>query len=311
MQDPLARMARAGLDVEKDVALQYVTAFLALATLVIGGAAAMEVGVVFGKIALGGTVGLVAAHALARHGQCRPAAGMLMLSLLAMPTAAAFAFESWWVLPMAAVPAYPAVAVLACCPRGGVAVGVVTAALLGGMAVVFPHPMVLSGVEVPILPGVVTALGWTVAMTLVPALVLMQRESIDEVARALANIPDFTAIVDPKTRRVLWTNQRALDMLGHQDMVGMPLEAFTRPDSAGDDLLRQIERGRFRATFTRADGSTLRADVHISVLSRASGPLHVAVARDVGDLEHQLVLSERRASVGQLSGGLVHDFNNC
>ncbi|MCP4916498.1 MAG: response regulator [Proteobacteria bacterium] len=311
MITPLAKMARQGLAVPRHVGLQFVTVFLGVATLLIGGVAAAVLGPVFGAIALSGVVGLVVSHLLARRELIRPSAGALMLALLAMPCMGAVIFGSFWVLPLAAVPAYPAVASIACCPRGGYAMGAVTALLLAVYAVIYPDPMVLSGVEVPVLAGVTTALCWTAVMTVAPAHALLTRESIDQTAKALGNIPDFTVIVDPATEEVVWANVAAHQELGHDELVGMKRDVFARWDIREPDALRRaIAEGVLLGTHTRADGSEYRAQVHISELMVGARRLHVACARDISDIEQSMMQSERRLVAAQLSTGLVHDFNN-
>ncbi len=75
----------------------------------------------------------------------------------------------------------------------------------------------------------------------------------------------------------------------------------------------EVWRGRF--TNRRKDGSLYEEETTISAVRNAAGkPInYVAVRRDVTrevQLEHQFRQAQKMESIGQLAGGVAHDFNN-
>jgi PAS domain S-box-containing protein len=107
------------------------------------------------------------------------------------------------------------------------------------------------------------------------------------------------------------------------EALGQPLAHFFEPGEAASgaaagahaaaDWQRIVGRGARERTARRRDGSTFPADVAVSQMFLGERRLLIGSVRDVSDRkesERQLAHARKVEAVGQLTGGVAHDFNN-
>jgi PAS domain S-box-containing protein len=136
---------------------------------------------------------------------------------------------------------------------------------------------------------------------------------------------DTVHVVEPGTGRFVDVNERGCRDLGYTREEYLSLRIFDIAPRVDPGVLAEhLERARqgplvFESFHRRKDGSTFPVEVSIRLVA-LDREYFVAVGRDISDrleaqdahakLELQLRQAQKMEAVGQLAGGVAHDFNN-
>jgi len=129
-------------------------------------------------------------------------------------------------------------------------------------------------------------------------------------------------VFDEESLKFVYVNGAALRNLGYslaelQQMTPLDIKsAFTRPSF--EELLQPLrDRTRevlvFETVHRRKDGTTYPVEVHLQRFQGDGQTSFLAFINDITDrkrVQAQLLQSQKMEAVGELAGGVAHDFNN-
>ena len=154
---------------------------------------------------------------------------------------------------------------------------------------------------------------------------ITQRRNAEEDARLFWELVnqsfDTVLIADAGSGELLDCNQQAPVALGRRREKLLQLRLIDLEDelpadfSWVDSVAHLREQGGVvrDAAYRRGDNTTFPAEVSMSYIDSQARAYIVAVVRDTSDrrrLERQLRQAAKMEAVGQLAGGVAHDFNN-
>lgn len=147
------------------------------------------------------------------------------------------------------------------------------------------------------------------------------RESEETFRTLIESSPD--SVLVHRDQEYVYVNPQLVRYLGYsrpEDIVGQNLESIIHPADHGQIRIRQaafIDRGQasppaeFR--LLRRDATVVTAESTSMPVVYGGKPCVLTVLRDVTErkqLQSQLLLSDRMASVGTLAAGVAHELNN-
>jgi PAS domain S-box-containing protein len=129
-------------------------------------------------------------------------------------------------------------------------------------------------------------------------------------------------VFDEESLKFVYVNGAALHNLGYslaelQQMTPLDIKpAFTRPSF--EELLQPLRDGTrevlvFETVHRRKDGTTYPVEVHLQRFQGDGQTSFLVFVNDITDrkrVQAQLLQSQKMEAVGELAGGVAHDFNN-
>jgi two-component system cell cycle sensor histidine kinase/response regulator CckA len=143
----------------------------------------------------------------------------------------------------------------------------------------------------------------------------------EEKYRALMDDAADAILLADRDGNILEGNRRAAELLGYAvaEIPGLTVPRL-HPEPEYDRIVRAfrsiVETGSGRVDGTqvlRKDGSVVSVDIAARVVEVQDGVVVQGVFRDITDrleLERQLYQAQKMEAIGQLAGGVAHDFNN-
>ena len=184
---------------------------------------------------------------------------------------------------------------------------------------VLSHHLVM---EVVILLGALASFVYYL-VTLMRRATVEARNAHESVRDILDATSEAIFIHDAEDGRVISVNETALAMFGYtrQEFIGLyPVDLKMPGDGNDDDVSTEYTKMAasespqpFEWLARRKDGTSLWIEIALRSARISNRPRLIAVARDITarrQLESRVREAETFRAVGQLAGGVAHDFNN-
>jgi len=156
------------------------------------------------------------------------------------------------------------------------------------------------------------------------------KESQEALQQMFESITDGISVID-LNGAIIRTNQRTVEMHGFsskEELLGKSALKLVAPRDHANiakNMREAVKKGTIKGmeyTLLRADGSDFPGELSTSMLKDVSGNLvgHITIARDITErkqaeerekeMQQELLLSSRLASIGELAAGVAHQLNN-
>ena len=137
------------------------------------------------------------------------------------------------------------------------------------------------------------------------------RESETRLQAILSTVPAAVMIVDTESGLIQYANSAALQLIGagESSVVGREYRRFVTVPAHGSASTAEAAGNRTEAALLRADGQERTVLRTTAAIALAGRPCLVETLLDITDRK-KAEDAQRLATVGQLSAGVAHEFNN-